>query len=98
MRIGSDEAKAMGDYLRAIRMWSGKTQCQVAADVGVYQVLVSRWERGASVLQGRYIPALASSLGVTEQSFRDVYDKYYDAEAAKRLPRINTPVQMSWWT
>lgn len=95
MRRWSDEAKAMGKYLKTVRKWSGKTQSQVAADVGVHQVHVCGWELGNRVLKERYIPALASSLGVTEQSIRDVYDKYYDAEAARRStnskPRVNSP-------
>lgn len=59
--------QSIGDMIRRVRRERGLTQDQAAAQLGVHQATVAKWERGDRVASER-IPAIAEWLGrpVTE--------------------------------
>lgn len=58
------DVSEFGDSLRALRERSGLGQGQLAAQLGVRQQTISRWERGAALPRPTRIVELARALGV----------------------------------
>lgn len=46
--LGAGETDGVGSHLRAARRGAGLTQKQLAEELGVEAITVSRWERGAT--------------------------------------------------
>jgi transcriptional regulator with XRE-family HTH domain len=75
-----------GDYLRTLRIISGKTQRQVSRISCSSQAMVSRWEQGKAVPNLCHLPGLARALDVSEyhltlqgyKQFRDEYKRFYE--------------------
>jgi|GEM_PF-6499224 len=64
--------------LRSLRTRTGRTQVDVAAQAGVPQANLSRWE------SGKVRPSLESLIAVLNAltlDFRDIQDVFYEAEA-----------------
>ncbi len=53
----------IADRLRALRKRAGKTQVQLAAELGMHQSVLSRYERGELRLHGALVTAFAKALG-----------------------------------
>lgn len=51
--------------IRDLRKAAGKTQTQVAEEVGVAQATVAEWERGDYFPRASLLPALATALNCT---------------------------------
>ncbi len=55
----------IGQQIRALREKRGLVQADLATQVGVREVSVSRWERGIELPSTKYLEALARALGCT---------------------------------
>jgi transcriptional regulator with XRE-family HTH domain len=61
--MDTELAAAWGRAIRAQRKLRGLSQEQFAAEVGVAQATVSRWESGKAMPPHRLIPTIADVLG-----------------------------------
>ena len=59
------EPTVLGQNLRAARIARELTQRDLAVHLGVYELAVSRWERGISVPNPDNLAGAADALGVT---------------------------------
>ncbi len=50
--------------LKAARHYAGKTQTQLAAELGVSKQTIHEWENGIRAVKTIYLPAIARATGV----------------------------------
>ena len=68
-RLGTHVSGGVGERLRTARRSSGLTQKQLAAELGVEPITVSRWERGVTTPT---LPRLRQIAEITETTVSDL--------------------------
>lgn len=65
----------MAAQLRRLRLRAGKSQVQIAGEVGVSRATINRIEQGRHVPDAALLYSLADALGVDTEAFRQVTEK-----------------------
>lgn len=89
------DEKTIGKRLRDLRKRRGLTQAQVGEQLGVDQVLVSNYERGAARLHGALVAGFAKALRVSADEILGLKDSkepaaknHTNGRLLRRLQRI----------
>ena len=84
----------VGDMIKRLRESAGKSQEDVGEDVGVHGTTVGRWEKGETKIPSAKIPALAKSLGASEQDLREMRR---ESERLDRNGRVSSRIDGFVW-
>lgn len=71
-----------GNRLRDARIAAGKSQTDIALEVGVSQQLVSQWERGTSLIGPTFREPLAATVRMPLR---------------RLFPKAEAPTELDWW-
>jgi transcriptional regulator with XRE-family HTH domain len=87
----SKDGLTVGQIIRGRRAQLFMTQADLAQKVGVSQLAVNHWEKFNRIPNGRFMPALAAALGISEEQILSGKQNERKKPVRKPKTKVRTP-------